>query len=791
MKGESANPLLQGHRVSSRALVTGDLVKFIIKQIDKESRDRFYLVLGNPGSGKTTLALNIYYHYVRKFFKKSKIYLIPLGYADIETVLSRIPNSDKHDTTLILDAFDEDSKAHQSVNERLAQIVKLTADFKKVIITSRTQTFPDERSEPRETGILRHGFERGEHIFWKIYISPFDQNQAASYIKKRFGIFSLRKRKRALRLLGKFPEILGIPTFLSYIDQLILFTTEFKYSYQYFEFISNLWIERESYKLPSISRRSFEASMNSLLRSFAVSIYRNARNSGKANLHVDQIEELIGTSKIDISKVDLKSLSLLNRSPNGTYSFSHKSFLSYFLALEVFENDTFREEFDFSILAEVGVLYDELVQERKRLSRDAEKLGIDEVFGIRNGPIRSYIERNEIDKAFTEALQARKHVLVYGASKQGKTSLLNKHVNEGSYLKIECTPTSTLLDIYSSILRQNDVHLLEGVNIQNKESSSEMISLKAKLKIPIAEVEARGVEKSTNENKVEDSYKLVDYNISNAQDVIEVLKKISFNRFIVLENFHYLIPEVQMMLAFDLRSFQDDNINFIILGIWKERNRLSQYNGDLQDRISEIAVEPWTDRDFREIIRKGEVLLEVDFRKVENKIIDSAYGSVGVLQELCKECCKMVEVKVGRSNVLISTENLGAAIEKKLGHYSTRYLRSFQSLMSDDELATNKVLGEAFVRSVLSADLEVVTSGFKKSQLSNKVLEFAKEDQRVNDKSVSIFLKEINLYQSKKNITPPLFDFDLVTNELIITDSTLLFFLVHCDKNFVEDRIFD
>ena len=81
--------------------------------------------------------------------------------------------------------------------------------------------------------------------------------------------------------------------------------------------------------------------------------------------------------------------------------------------------------------------------------------------------------------------------------------------------------------------------------------------------------------------------------------------------------------DVQKQLAIDLRIFEDYNILFIILGIWREKNRLPQYNGDLLDRLIEVPVEPWEEEDLRRILREGERLLQVHFQKVERELVET------------------------------------------------------------------------------------------------------------------------------------------------------------------------
>ena len=150
-----------------------------------------------------------------------------------------------------------------------------------------------------------------------------------------------------------------------------------------------------------------------------------------------------------------------------------------------------------------------------------------------------------------------------------------------------------------------------------------------------------------------------------AQDLSELLRSINFQKRIILENFHYLSDDVQKQLSIDLRIFEDYNILFIVLGIWRERNRLAQFNGDLLDRLIEVPVEPWERADLKRIVAEGLPLLNASFDNVVDYIIDSCFDSVGVFQEICKESCYAAGVNQTSENLIeIITENVDSAIQK-------------------------------------------------------------------------------------------------------------------------------
>jgi Cdc6-like AAA superfamily ATPase len=247
-----------------------------------------------------------------------------------------------------------------------------------------------------------------------------------------------------------------------------------------------------------------------------------------------------------------------------------------------------------------------------------------QVYGVSNNLVDTYIERTAVDEAFVNGLQKNKHIIVYGASKQGKTSLTNKHLSEGQYVKVNCSPTSTTLDIYNSIARQLDIEILESKEVTTTIGGEAKIGLKAKIRIPFfgggdAETETT----VSAENEKGKSFKVIDFNLALAQDLSELLRSIKSNKRIILENFHYLNEDIQKQLAIDLRIFEDYNILFIILGIWREKNRLAQFNGDLVDRIIEVPVEPWERTDLKRIVAEGLPLLNVSFDNVVDYIIDS------------------------------------------------------------------------------------------------------------------------------------------------------------------------
>lgn len=410
-----------------------------------------------------------------------------------------------------------------------------------------------------------------------------------------------------------------------------------------------------------------------------------------------------------------------------------------------------------------------------------------EVFGVSNSNVASYIQREDVDKRFVEGLHRNKHIVVFGSSKQGKTALTNKHLQEKDFVRVNCSPETKPIDIYKSILRQLKIEFEEEKVSKTAAEESAKLGLKAKVKIPFfADAEASGEYGLKEGSGKEITYKTVDYNLALPQDISEVLTANKFSKRIILENFHYLEESTQKEMAFHLRIFEDYNILFIVLGIWREKNRLAQFNGDLQDRLIEIPVEPWTKEHFHEVVQTGQKLLNVSFDDVIEEMVENSFDSIGVFQELCKECCIASGIESSQKEVQeILPENLSSAIERKVEDYSGRHIRSLETFVEQkgkrgDELPL--YLAYYFIKYLFGLDSLVIETGLKRADIQAGIQAIHHRPADVRSSDMSYFLHNITTSQIKKNIIPPLFDYDRSTRKLKVIDSTLYFFLRNIDK---------
>jgi hypothetical protein len=247
------------------------------------------------------------------------------------------------------------------------------------------------------------------------------------------------------------------------------------------------------------------------------------------------------------------------------------------------------------------------------------KLELDEVFGITSDfPQHTYVDRAKLDERFKDLVNSKSHLVIHGASKQGKTVLRRKNLSDNKCIKVQCVYKSDLNQIYAEIMRQI------GNNIPTEFTQQYSGSALAKGGIPNFSGQAEfKTSKSTN-------YEPQGSNLENINYIAEVIKK--SKRKVVIEDFHYLSMEQRQALSSHLKALWDCSVSFIIIGVWQEENLLSYYNGDLSGRIEEIDVR-WKREELSQVIKKGEDKLNINFSdQIKKYILDDANGNVGLLQ---------------------------------------------------------------------------------------------------------------------------------------------------------------
>ena len=91
------------------------------------------------------------------------------------------------------------------------------------------------------------------------------------------------------------------------------------------------------------------------------------------------------------------------------------------------------------------------------------KYNADEVYGIQRELPLNYVERKNVDQKLIENLNKNRHIVIYGSSKQGKTSLKKSCLKSEQYINIQCSNNWKLIDIHLAILKKAGYQTTQSV----------------------------------------------------------------------------------------------------------------------------------------------------------------------------------------------------------------------------------------------------------------------------------------------------------------------------------------
>lgn len=461
------------------------------------------------------------------------------------------------------------------------------------------------------------------------------------------------------------------------------------------------------------------------------------------------------------------------------------------------------------------------IKEIFKLNNSDDKFSLQDIFGITNKISNIYVPRDYVDNNFIKALERKKHIVVYGCSKQGKTSLRKKHLDDSTSIVIQCTNTTTRLKIYEIILKEAGVELSRSQTETYSKGNKFDTSLSSEGNTFFAKIRGEG-QSSISRNKSKSTTKnYFEIDPSDVNDVIRILLGTNFKKWIILEDFHYLTKEVQQNLSADLKAIYEktDLIRIIVIGVWLETGKLSKLNGDLDGRVSYINADIWHEKELYDIIREGEKLLNIFFSTiVKDKIVFYCENNVGLLHQITEKICDKVGITKTQSNYLlilddseirslsqlkssfkkseesnediILLESFGADyqnnykfnfhggpidlwLEELSRERSSRYTKFLREFTNGPEGYSGKIYNY-LIYVLITAPHEYLRNGLTMEYIYKKVKE--KFDDEISRNDFRNAMHKIRELHHELKILPPILDFDTTEDILRVVDSGLLLY---------------
>jgi len=283
-----------------------------------------------------------------------------------------------------------------------------------------------------------------------------------------------------------------------------------------------------------------------------------------------------------------------------------------------------------------------------------------QVFGVQRDVPLNYVERNHVDDAFRDALEYQRHIVIYGSSKQGKSSLRRWALKDRKQVLVSCINLHDIEQLHLAILKGAGYTVDEVTTTESRERKIKVTfgaEWPGGLKPGIEAERALAVEGQVSSHSL--SLDPRDFN-----EIITALGAIEFDGLIILEDYHYLEEATQGDFARLLKAYYDySQLCFVVIGVWVDEHRLIRFAGDLRERITPISADYWTRAQLSEVIQKGEYLLNIQFaEEFKDYLLDRCFDSVWVIQQACSRACLRQEIKYEQAE-LVNVGSKELAIE--------------------------------------------------------------------------------------------------------------------------------
>ena len=402
-----------------------------------------------------------------------------------------------------------------------------------------------------------------------------------------------------------------------------------------------------------------------------------------------------------------------------------------------------------------------------------------DVYGIGRDMPLNYVTRPSVDDALINNLTRDKHVVIYGSSKQGKTSLRKHCLKEDDYIVVHCSNKWSLGELHAAILKRAGYELTQSTTRTTTGKNKILATFKAKL---FGVGIGAGAEKEQSQADAVTTTPL-ELDPEDVNDIISAL--VNFKQFIVLEDFHYLPIETQKDFSVALKAFHEQSpLCFIIVGVWLEESRLTVYNGDLTGRIVGVNADKWSKDELKEVITTGEALLNIHFtNSFKDALLANCLDSVYIVQESCYQACEKKGVHLTQDQTLEIGQDVDVpAIIRDVVNQQTGRYNSFITQLAAGFQDTTLQMYKWLLYPILTATTAMLEEGLKYREMRDILRKHHPEGKALNLGNLTQALQSTASLQVKKDIKPIILDYDQTNLKLNVVDLGFLIWLDNQDR---------
>lgn len=320
------------------------------------------------------------------------------------------------------------------------------------------------------------------------------------------------------------------------------------------------------------------------------------------------------------------------------------------------------------------------------ISRTKKHFFLYEVFTPSQPAYYTYVPRLSIDKRLERAFNTPgKQIIVYGFSGSGKSTILMNKLKSGNikFISTQCMMGTTISDILIEAFDKLDVYY--NPNIEKSTKKKVQGSLQASYLAFKASLSGE----RENSSKV-NSKKAVDLPIT-PQTLAKYMGEAGFCW--IIEDFHKMDASEKKKMSQIMKVFMDSSIEYpklkiIAIGAVNTAREVVQLDPEMRNRVAEIEV-PLMKIDFlKEILIKGQKLLNIHIPDaVIDKITVYSAGLPSVTHDLAYFLCDLNNIQSTHKSIK-RFEIPSKSFDEALDEYAKDKSDTFRA---DYELATRVI----------------------------------------------------------------------------------------------------
>ncbi|WP_310383163.1 hypothetical protein [Roseateles sp.] len=296
----------------------------------------------------------------------------------------------------------------------------------------------------------------------------------------------------------------------------------------------------------------------------------------------------------------------------------------------------------------------------------------------------TFVPRESINNKLVDALSTKgKQVIVYGHSGCGKTTLLENKLAQlfSLHVKTSCMKGMTFEQILADPLRQLKAMYVSEMAAKTTGKFGATLGTPKDIAFPVG---------FSIEHSQEDAAKTVPIAAASItpQIVAEVLGL--NNACWVLEDFHKIDTSEKTKLAQCMKMFMDlsaryPDLKMIFIGAVHTAHKVVEYDPELRNRVAEVSVPLMTEDELRQIIRLGEIALNIRIdQRISDRIVSVSNGLAAVTHQIALNFCHARGIECTQPEILyLDTAKWIPALEKYLESSSDTLRTAFEKSVKD------------------------------------------------------------------------------------------------------------